>query len=393
MLDNSMPCVPDEYLGREQTYLKHRVLKLYLESWAHKMCSHSKYSDQPVRLWYIDCFAGPWRSANEDLRDTSTYIGLNALAEASKTWRGWNYNVSVGAIFVEKDPNAYTSLRQFLDNSDFIFPMHAIQGEFGQQVPNIQKLIGNDPAFLFVDPTGWTGAALKFIKPLVIAPRRDVMVNVMYDYINRFKGSSDREIRRQIAEFFDTEVPINLNEDKLFELYRKQLKKVCGVKYAADLIIQDPVKDRTKFRLVVGGDHSAVLSLFRDVEKKVIEKEGPLVRSAAKQKSRQDRMDQGTLFNTFESIEIDNHCRRREKEIGKLKATMLALGRRSGKPFRELIPDLLEAIHLTVPEIRKFIWSWYKEKLLILHGVKKSERSLKDHHVIENIEVPVQSDA
>ena len=61
--------VPEAYYGREQTYVKHRVLKLYLDSWPQK--TRLACSTIPISLWYIDCFAGPWNAAEDDYRDTS----------------------------------------------------------------------------------------------------------------------------------------------------------------------------------------------------------------------------------------------------------------------------------------------------------------------------------
>jgi protein gp37 len=43
---------------------------------------------------------------------------------------------------------------------------HPLPGEFGAHVSTIQELIGTDPAFLFVDPNGWKGAAMTYIAPL-----------------------------------------------------------------------------------------------------------------------------------------------------------------------------------------------------------------------------------
>ena len=65
--------VGKSYEGREQSYLKHRVLEEYLISWAFKLGSKA------TRLWYIDSFAGPWGSGDEDLADTSVAIGTKAL--------------------------------------------------------------------------------------------------------------------------------------------------------------------------------------------------------------------------------------------------------------------------------------------------------------------------
>jgi three-Cys-motif partner protein len=78
--------VPAEHQdGREQTFFKHAVLRQYLRSWSQKLGSISQ-TGRRVRLWYVDCFAGPWESKAEDRADTSVSIGLNALEEALSTW-------------------------------------------------------------------------------------------------------------------------------------------------------------------------------------------------------------------------------------------------------------------------------------------------------------------
>jgi three-Cys-motif partner protein len=82
---------------------------------------------------------------------------------------------------------------------------HPLNCEFGEAVPKIQQLVGSDPAFIFVDPTGWKGAAMKFIAPLVDRPRRDVLVNVMFNDVNRFKDDPRAFLRKQMEDFFGLE--------------------------------------------------------------------------------------------------------------------------------------------------------------------------------------------
>ena len=64
--------IPVEYQGREQSYLKHRFLKDYLDAWGHKLGKTKR------KLWYVDCFAGPWGSKSPDLTDTSIATALSA---------------------------------------------------------------------------------------------------------------------------------------------------------------------------------------------------------------------------------------------------------------------------------------------------------------------------
>ena len=136
---------------------------------------------------------------------------------------------------------------------------------------------------------------MRFIAPLLRGQRRDVLVNVMFDHINRFKDDPRAFLRAQMREFFglgESDLPEALGEEELFALYRTKLKELCGVQYAADLAIPHPTVDRTKFRLVVGGKNPAVLELFRSIEKKVIGSEAAIVRDDASTRKEQARTGQ-----------------------------------------------------------------------------------------------------
>jgi hypothetical protein len=63
----------EDYAGREQSYVKHIFLERYLEALVFKTASTYTH------IVYVDGFAGPWQSANEQFEDTSFGIALNAL--------------------------------------------------------------------------------------------------------------------------------------------------------------------------------------------------------------------------------------------------------------------------------------------------------------------------
>jgi hypothetical protein len=62
-----------------------------------------------------------------------------------------------------------------------------------------------------VDPKGWKGAAMTYIAPLARRPGRDVMINVMFDHINRFKDTQLTFIRAQMQDFFGHPLPPQLS--------------------------------------------------------------------------------------------------------------------------------------------------------------------------------------
>src|SRR5689334_17004021 len=94
------------YEGREQTELKHEVLRQYIYGWAFKLGSFAS------RIWYTDCFAGPWQAASENLDDTSIAIALKALNDVRDAYVAKEErSIEVGAIFVEKNAESFERLR------------------------------------------------------------------------------------------------------------------------------------------------------------------------------------------------------------------------------------------------------------------------------------------
>lgn len=339
--------IPAEYEGREQSYLKHRVLQEYLREWSHKIASLGR--NGRVRLWYVDCFAGPWHSRNEDLTDTSIYIGLKALEEAAQTWERQGYHVDTSAIFVEKNPTAYRELDRFLKTREGAVNTIALPGSFGERVGEIRHHLKDDPAFVFVDPTGFKGAAMSFLPPLLQPRMRDVLVNVMFDHMNRFRTLLQEHMR----DFFnlgEDDLPVSATEAELFALYRQKLKQTCGLDVAADLRVPHPEKDRTWFRLVIGGKSPKVLEVFRRVEATVLGREAADVKELVLQRRERESSGQTHLFASGPELEpwyMRQNAEDRDHAQERLCQMVKAAGRLA---WSAVWPQLLEEHHLTLPE-------------------------------------------
>ena len=129
--------VPPEYQGREQSFLKHRVLHEYLLGWGLKLGSLAR--GRRVRLCYVDGFAGPWKAKSAALEDTSIAIGLDALERAVKTWSEQGALFDVEAAFVEKDDTTFGELEKYLKARSGAVKTFARHGEFGTLVPELQR--------------------------------------------------------------------------------------------------------------------------------------------------------------------------------------------------------------------------------------------------------------
>src|SRR4051812_36858442 len=93
----------DDYVGREQAYVKHVFLERYLKALFIKTASAYDH------IVYVDGFAGPWQSANEQFGDTSFGIALDALQAAKATWKS-KRSVKMTAVLIEKNQAAYAKL-------------------------------------------------------------------------------------------------------------------------------------------------------------------------------------------------------------------------------------------------------------------------------------------
>ncbi len=103
------------YEGREQTYVKHLVLTRYLQKLAYK----KGWYDGTIN--YVDCFAGPWQQADEELKDTSPFIAIEELRAARDgLLRHSRPPLSIRCLFIEKDPAAWQLLNQRLKGVDDI---------------------------------------------------------------------------------------------------------------------------------------------------------------------------------------------------------------------------------------------------------------------------------
>lgn len=376
--------VPEEYRDREQSFLKHRVLEEYLLAWGIKLGSLAR-DGKRVRLCYVDGFAGPWETKDASFNDTSIALGLKTLEAAASTWKNQGAAIEIDAYFVEKEKASFSELERILAARTGVVRTHAYQGEFGEHVETIRAQLGRDPAFIFIDPTGWKGAEMHRIALLLAERMRDVLVNVMFNHINRFKNDTREFLRTQMREFFglkERDMPPSLNEEELFRLYRNQLKSQCGILYAADLAIPHPTMARTKFRLVVGGNSPAVLEVFRRVEQKVIGVEAAEIREDAAAREREARTGQRSLFLAPPSI--DAHFESfHERAVAQAPLELIdQLTKHGHTKFERLWPHILESHHLTRQELADLTWQLHKRGEIEIKNRQPRERSVKDEHIL-----------
>ena len=362
------------YAGREQTYLKHFFLERYLETVAY----HIGFFHQ--EFVYVDCFSGPWRANDEELGDTSIRIALDRLNSVRKGLAENRKYPTIRAIFVEKDPSAFTSLQQVLREHGGEVVTSALPGTFEENIGSIIDQIGSTFAFFFVDPTGWSGFAMDNLRPILLRDKGEVMINFMYDFVNRFVSFENPANEESLDRCFGTPEwrsarDASDRESALVDLYVNQVRKTGGFRYATFSRVLKPLQDRAYFHLVYATRSGKGIEEFRDVEKKVVS-EQEVVREKAQREHREHKTGQTELGLSSGGPSRGLQC---EHEQQRQKAQFIILDLLAEGPIRyeELLPRVLELPLVWKSDLNEMLLEGHRSGRFLIQGLGPRERTLK----------------
>jgi three-Cys-motif partner protein len=348
------PALPEAYRGREQTYVKHVILREYLERVAWNILSFKR------DFVFVDGFSGPWKSARADHSDTSFGIAIKQLRKVQRGFADKGTPKDLRCIFVERGAHAFRKLEAAAKGAQDL-RAEAMQGRFEDHADLIRQRIGNAFSLVFVDPTGWS-FDLKKIAPLLRHEPGEVLVNFMFEHFRRFIDDKRADIRATHAlPFGDANWRFGLDrllasglsqEEAVLRLFKDKLKEHCGFKYVASARVQHRLATKTHFFLVYGTRNPKGLEEFRKVEKSALEIEATS-RVEAKERDRQARTDQQFLFSAAEMAQGApvGDCRAPDRP----RAEAWIFDRLSGYPtitFEKALEGVQENFSLTVPEFK-----------------------------------------
>lgn len=260
------------YLGREQAYVKHCLLEQYLPELAYRV----------GRNWdaiaYVDGFAGPWQTKDPNYTDSSFGVAINALRECQRGLQDSHArHIRMKSILVEQEKDAYAELKKFADReSTSDLEIHALKGEFTEQIPSIRNLIKASALhpfqFVFLDPKGWSQIPMRYMQPLLHNRSGEVLINLMTGHIVRFLNEPDRaesyndlfgrsevlDILRQTPQDERTEVAV--------EEYCRSLKLLCHFRYASSAVVFRPAEEKVSYYLIYGTNHPRGVEVFKRAE-------------------------------------------------------------------------------------------------------------------------------
>lgn len=363
---------PNLYIGREQTLVKHLILKKYLERFAHMIGFHWS------TLTYVDCFSGPWNVRSNDLKDSSFSIALNELRRARDTHAARGKPFALRCLFLEKDLEAFKRLKQFaLSVTDA--EVVALNLELEEAVSDIVQLIGlggvSSFPFVFIDPTGWTGFALDVIKPILRISPGEVLINFMSGDIRRFATSPDQQTELSFLRLFGSKdfkrVIEGLSgldrEDALVKEYQKNVLTEGKFKFSCSAIVLHPEFDRTRFHLIYATRHPKGVKVFKEAEKTAMQ-QMQNVRGDVRQRKHEKDEQRALLPDMWRDSSYFDSLRQRYTQKAK-KAVHARLIATTRLPY-----DRAWEIALPFPltwetDLKNWIRDWVNEGAIRLEGM------------------------
>ena len=271
--------VPEIYQGRVPALVKHTLLKNYLEKLVLIIGMNGRKVGR-AEICYVDCFAGPWGSDDEDLDGTSIALSLRTLAACKTALAKLGVDARMRALYVEKDNKAFKKLSTFLAERATSEVEHDCRhGDFVALRADILTWCGNSAfAFFFVDPKGWTPIVIDVMEPLLKRPRSEFLINFIYDFINRTISipTFEADMRQLLHRSVDVKgMSPSERETALLGAYRDGLKACVPSgrgEYRARTAyvgVMHPSHERTKYHLVyLTGHHTGIVE-FMEISEKV----------------------------------------------------------------------------------------------------------------------------
>ena len=300
--------VPETYQGREQAYIKHRLLEGYLEK-LFLIVGMSSSKLGVTELCYVDCFAGPWGDESKKLESTSIAISLRILDRCQQELRRHGRSTRFRALYVEKDQAAFERLEGYLqEHTPAGIETQALEGDFVELRPRILEWCDKQPfVFFFIDPTQWTPVGVEILRPLLQRPRSEFLINFMYDFLSRAASMSD--LKAQMVDLLGETPEVEdlhgaAREKHLLDIYRRNLKCLLPGKWparSAYVRVLDRKKERPKYHLVYLTSHPRGIVEFMEISE-TLDQIQKRVRAATKQTDRIKKTRQNELFSSDEFL-------------------------------------------------------------------------------------------
>jgi hypothetical protein len=240
------------------------------------------------------------------------------------------------------------------------FEIRTYYGEFEDAVDDIHTFIGSSFPLIFIDPTGWTGYPFNKIRPLFARPKCEVLINFMYEFINRFVYFDDESNIASLnpilggpgwRDRLDPNLPRGLAVEKLF---RETLRLAGNFDYVISAQIDKVTADRPHFFLTYGTKSPDGLKTFRQTEYEAL-REYERNRANASDKKREEKSGITDMFPGQHADAKDatlDALIAQQKNLATTELTEVVLPTHGPLPFSSIVARLLQTYKLRETNVK-----------------------------------------
>ena len=242
----------------EQTNIKHSVLCAYSRIWLYKLGSRNN-------TLFFDCHGGcgAYLDEQQKINYGSTII-VNKIAQEINNKRG----SKTGFIYCEASRDYYDNFKKVLSESQ-CSPIATFNQKFETilAAPNIKTKYQHNPTLFFIDPFGYD-LDIRNLKDLLSTYGSEIIINFMFDFINRFIGKP--ELENCLNGFFGSNEWKHANnlsgierEKYLVDLFKRNIKSITKAKYVFAYRLCYPNKNQTYYYLIHLTNHIDGITLMK----------------------------------------------------------------------------------------------------------------------------------
>ena len=252
------------------TRAKHEILRRYLQAWI-PILTQGRFPE----IMYVDGFAGPGLYSKGEYG--SPVVALRVALEHRARLRA-----RIRFIFIEERADRVGMLKEVIGSLDTpnsfqieVYGGRSFETVFGS-ILDSYKGRRLPPTFAFIDPFGWSDAPLSIVREILRHKSCEVLINFMYEEINRFLSLSKQE--SNFDALFGTHewregcllVKPCIRKRFLHDLYYNQLRNGAGAKYVRSFEMRN-IKDRVDYYLFYATNNIRGLSRMKDAMWKIDE--------------------------------------------------------------------------------------------------------------------------
>jgi three-Cys-motif partner protein len=346
------------YFDREQSAVKHRILKRYLQAFAPIIGSAYK------EIVYVDCLAGPWKNRDESLTDTSFHASLTVFQNCLQSGRC----KKVRALLIENNPDSYAQLEAY-GRSVTGVEVRTENWDFTEHISEIVEFCTeskNSFAFIFIDPTGWREICIDRIRPLLRIEPGEVLINFMLFWVKRFLGDKRKPFEDLLGE--DIERLRTLEgeelEDELVNVYAALVRAAGRYEFTCAIPVMMPDRDAIHFHLVYGTRNYKGLEEFKKTEADAIVHMHQL-RAEAQRRRDLERTGQAFLLGPEETYQERRFRHFHQRRIENAKTAVLEiLGKEREVLYHELLLEAIQYSTVLEGDLREWLQQWVKDGLV-----------------------------